>query len=81
LGEARPPEREHTTNFRLRLFQHKAYGRLKTAGRLDLLFDISIQLPYRRLAPIGGAPLDKKQLGMFLQIFNILQRKLRSISK
>jgi hypothetical protein len=33
------------------------------------------QLPYRREAPIGGTPLYKKQLGLFLQIFNILRKK------
>jgi hypothetical protein len=31
--------------------------------------------PYRREAPIGGTPLYKKQLGVFLQIFNILRKK------
>jgi hypothetical protein len=33
------------------------------------------QPPYRRFAPIGSAPLYKKQLGVFLQIFNILRSK------
>jgi hypothetical protein len=33
------------------------------------------QPPYRRFAPIGGTPLDKKQLSVFLQIFNILRKK------
>jgi hypothetical protein len=30
---------------------------------------------YRREAPIGGIPLYKKQLGILLQIFNILHKK------
>jgi hypothetical protein len=33
------------------------------------------QPPYRRFAAIGGTPLYKKQLGMFLQIINILRKK------
>jgi hypothetical protein len=34
--------------------------------------DDLFQPPCRREAPIGGRPLDKKQLGVFLQIFNIV---------
>jgi hypothetical protein len=34
-----------------------------------------VQPPYQREAPIGTTPLDKKQLGVFLQIFNILRKK------
>jgi hypothetical protein len=34
-----------------------------------------VQSPYRREASIGGTPLYKKQLNMFLQIFNILRKK------
>jgi hypothetical protein len=30
---------------------------------------------FSRFAPIGGTHLYKKQLGMFLQIFNILRKK------
>jgi hypothetical protein len=30
---------------------------------------------YRREAPIGVTPLNKKQFGVFLQIFNILRKK------
>jgi hypothetical protein len=33
------------------------------------------QAPCRREAPIGGTAIHKKQLGVFLQIFNILQKK------
>jgi hypothetical protein len=33
----------------------------------------------QRFAPIGGTSLDKKQLGLFLQIFNFLRKK-REIS-
>jgi hypothetical protein len=39
------------------------------------------QPPYQRLVPIGGMPLYKKQLSVFLQIFNILRKKERLISK
>jgi hypothetical protein len=31
--------------------------------------------PHRRFARMGSLPLDKKQLGVFLQIFNILRKK------
>jgi hypothetical protein len=34
-----------------------------------------IQPPYRREALIGGTPLYQKQLGVFLQMFNILRKK------
>jgi hypothetical protein len=34
-----------------------------------------IQPPYQREAPIGVTLLYKKQLGVFLQIFNILRKK------
>jgi hypothetical protein len=36
---------------------------------------VLVQPPYRREAPIGSTPLDKKHLGVFLQIFNILRKK------
>jgi hypothetical protein len=34
-----------------------------------------VQRPYQRFAPIAGKPRCKKQLGVFLQIFNILRKK------
>jgi hypothetical protein len=33
------------------------------------------QPPSQRFAPIGDTPLYKKQLGVFVQIFNILRKK------
>jgi hypothetical protein len=39
-----------------------------------------VQPPDRCEAPIGGTPLYKKQLGEFLQIFNILRKKEKSLS-
>jgi hypothetical protein len=45
----------------------------------DVILEISqlnlVQPPYRRFAPVRGTPLHKKQLGVFLQIFNILRKK------
>jgi hypothetical protein len=33
------------------------------------------QPPYQRFAPIGGTPLYKKRLGIFVQIFKILRKR------
>jgi hypothetical protein len=33
------------------------------------------QPPCRREAPTGGTPIEKKQLGVFVQIFNIMRKK------
>jgi hypothetical protein len=36
---------------------------------------VFFQPPYRREAPIGSTSLYKKQLAVFLQIFDILRKK------
>jgi hypothetical protein len=38
-------------------------------------FTSPFQPPYQRFAPRGDTPLYMKQLGVFLQIFNILRKK------
>jgi hypothetical protein len=47
---------------------------LAPTGRFVSLF-LTFQPPYGREAPIDGTPLEKKHLGVFLQIFNILRKK------
>jgi hypothetical protein len=39
-----------------------------------VLADGLVQPSYRREASMGGTTLYKKQLGLFLQIFNILRK-------
>jgi hypothetical protein len=43
--------------------------------RIEHIKHILVPPPWQGEAPIGGTPLYKKQLGVYLQIFNILRKK------